>query len=504
MNILSIHYLIFLAISVAVYYVLPKTVQWCWLLIISLTFFVASCGWQMVPYLLFGVMVTYFGATAIGKTEDPKKKKTILVITLVLTLGELSFLKYLNFFPETGNAIASLLGKGAPFETISILAPIGVSYYTLAIVGYVLDVYWGTYEAQKNPFKHMLFTCYFPQMISGPVTRYGQMRRELFEGRKFDYTAVTFGAQRILWGFFKKLLIAENLSPFVELIFGDVHAYAGTDLIIATVCYAFYIYADFSGCMDIVLGSSELFGVKLPENFERPFFSVTISEFWRRWHISLGVWFKENLLYPVLKSDTWQKIRKFCKKKWGKKAAKSIPTYLGLCVLWLSIGFWHQGSWLYLLASGMIPGAYLMLSDALEPTFKAWGDKFHFNRESLAYRLLARVRTVGLVCTIFFVVNCGSIPGWIDALGHLFTNFGLLAWFPTIWVRKGIFVVPGLALLVVLYVSIRQESGHNVRQELAEKSLPVRWFIYIAMILAVLLLSPDLTEGLGGFIYAQF
>ena len=504
MNILSIYYLIFLAISVAVYYALPKAVQWCWLLIISLIFFVTSCGWQMLPYLLFGILVTWFGAAAIAKTKDPKKKKTLLVITLVLTLGELFFLKYLNFFPSTGNAIASLFGRGAPFETISILAPMGVSYYTLAIIGYVLDVYWGTYPAQGNVAKHALFTCYFPQMVSGPVTRYGQMRKELFAGKEFDYTAVTFGAQRILWGYFKKLLIAENLVGFVEMIFGNYHNYAGTDMIIATICYAFYIYADFSGCMDIVLGSSELFGVKLPENFQRPFFSLTIGEFWRRWHISLGVWFKEYLLYPLLKSDTWQTIHDTARKKWGRKASKSIPTYLGLCVLWLSIGFWHQGSWLYLVASGMIPGAYLMLSDALEPKLKAWGDRLHFNRGSLAYRLFARVRTVLLVCTIFFVVNCGTVANWIAALGHLFTNFGILAWFPTIWVRKGIFVVPGLALLVVLFVSIRQESGHSVRQELAQKPLAVRWFIYIAMILAVLLLSPDMTEGAGGFIYAQF
>lgn len=504
MNILSIYYLIFLAISVAVYYVLPKAVQWCWLLIISLTFFVTSCGWQMIPYLLFGILVTWLGAMAISKTQDPQKRKRILVITLVLTLGELSFLKYLNFFPSTVNAIAGLFGKGEIFETISILAPIGVSYYTLAIVGYVLDVYWGTHPAQKNPAKHALFTCYFPQMISGPVTHYGQMRTQLFEGRTFDYTAVTFGAQRILWGYFKKLLVAENLSPFVEMIFSDYRNYAGTDMIIATVCYAFYLYTDFSGCMDIVLGSSEMFGVKLPENFQRPFFSLTIGEFWRRWHISLGVWFKEYLLYPLLKGDTWQKIRIRSKEKWGKKASKSVPTYLGLCVLWLSIGFWHQGSWLYVVASGMIPGAYLMLSDALAPRFKAWGDKLRFNRETLAYRLFARVRTFLLVCTIFFVVNCGTVANWIAALGHLFTNFGIFAWFPTVWVRKGIFVVPGLALLLILYVSIRQEAGHNVRRELAEKPLVLRWLVYIALILAVLLLSPDLTEGAGGFIYAQF
>ena len=177
---------------------------------------------------------------------------------------------------------------------------------------------------------------------------------------------------------------------------------------------------------------------------------------------------------------------------------------MGLCVLWLSIGFWHQGSWLYVVASGMIPGAYLMLSDALEPKFKAWGDRLPFNRETLAYRLFARVRTFLLVCTIFFVVNCGTVTNWLAALWHLVTNFGILAWFPTVWVRKGIFVVPGLALLLILYVSIRQEAGHNIRQELAEKPLVLRWLVYIAMILAVLLLSPDITEGAGGFIYAQF
>ncbi len=504
MNILSIYYLIFLAFSVAVYYLIPKKVQWCWLLIVSMAFFVMGCGWKMVAYLLFGVLVTWFGARAISRTQDPKKRKHLLVITLLLTLGELAFLKYLNFFPATGNFIAGLLGKGAPFQTISILAPMGVSYYTLAIVGYVLDVYWESHPMQPNPLKHMLFTCYFPQMISGPVTRYGSMREQLFAERSFDYKNVTFGIQRIFWGYFKKLLIAENLIGFVQMIYTEYWAYTGSDLLVATVCYAFYLYGDFSGCMDIVLGSSEMFGIKLPENFQRPFFSQTIDEFWRRWHISLGAWLKDYLLYPVLKSDTWQRIRKFSKKKWGKKAAKSIPTYLGLCVLWVTVGFWHQGSMKYVLGSGILPGAYLMLGDALAPAFKKLTSTLKINTETFVYRLFGRVRTFCLACTIFFMTNSPTIRDAGLTIQHALTNFGVFAWIETVMVRKGIFLVPGAALMVVLLVSMLEEKGHDVREMLASKNIILRWFVYIAVIFAVLLLSPDLTGGFGEFLYAQF
>ncbi len=504
MNILSIYYLIFLAAAVTVYYLLPQKIQWCWLLAVSGAFFVLSCGWAMIPYLLFGVLAAWLGARVIEKTEDTRKKKHLLALTLVLILGELYFLKYMNFIPVTVNVIASFLGKGAPFSTFSILAPIGMAYYTLSLVGYVLDVYWGSYAPQKNPLKMTLFACYFPQMISGPVTRYAPLHQELFGGCRFDYTAVTFGAQRMLWGYFKKLLIAENLIPFIRMIFGEYWLYAGSDLVFATICYAFYLYADFSGCMDIVLGSSELFGIHLPENFRRPFFACTFDEFWRRWHMSMGVWFKEYLLYPLLRTRAWQKLRKFSKKKWGKKASKAIPTYLGLYILWLTIGFWHQGSWKFVISSGFIPGTYLILGDFLQDFNKKLRERLHVNTAGLPYRLFGRVRTFLLMCTVFFVNNSVSTLDALASVKHAAANFRPLAFLSTISERVGIFAVPVTALLVVLGVSMLQESGHNVRRELAEKPLVLRWLVYLALLFAVLLLSPDLTAGFGEFMYAQF
>ncbi|KAA3387769.1 MBOAT family protein, partial [Akkermansia muciniphila] len=301
-SITSFSFFVFLALAVLVYYCIPSKIRWCWLLISSAIFFVLSSGWEMIPYLLYGIVVTYTGAWLIQyKCKTDRQRKIVLIITLILTLIELVVLKYLNFFIATGNVFGKLFHLNIGLTSLSMIAPIGISYYTLSIIGYVIDVYRQTIAAQKNPFKFALFTCYFPQLVSGPITRYGEMEPQFFGKRTFDPKRIQFGLERMLWGLFKKLVISDRLAIIVSTVYADFYNYNGFYILFAVFIFAFRLYADFSGCMDIVLGASEIFGITLPENFDTPFFSETISEFWRRWHITLGLWSKDYILYPLLK-----------------------------------------------------------------------------------------------------------------------------------------------------------------------------------------------------------
>lgn len=208
--------------------------------------------------------------------------------------------------------------REAVFKTVQAAAPLGISFYTLSLLGYLFDVYYEIGKPQKNFLKFALFGFYFPVIISGPILRYRDVEQELYAPHKFDYHKFTYGLQRMLWGFFKKLVIAERLAVVVNTIYGDTDTYRGFYIAIAAIGFAFQLYADFSGGMDIVIGLSEALGIPLAENFDRPFFSKSIQEFWRRWHITLGAWLKDYLFYPLLRSKAFTKLQTDCKRSSGK------------------------------------------------------------------------------------------------------------------------------------------------------------------------------------------
>ena len=218
----------------------------------------------------------------------------------------------------------------------------------------MIDVYYGIGKPQQNFLKLALYGMYFPVIISGPILKYREHGEQFFEPHAFDYKQVTFGLQRMLWGFFKKLVIAERLGIFVDTVYGDYMGYPGAYIWAATICYAFQLYTDFSGCMDIVLGMSECFGIYLPENFQTPFFAKSVAEYWRRWHITLGIWMKEYVFYPVLRSAFFTNVNKSFKKRFGKKKGKQYATFGAMFILWLTVGIWHGGDWKFVIGSGLL------------------------------------------------------------------------------------------------------------------------------------------------------
>ena len=243
------------------------------------------------------------------------------------------------------------------------------------MIGYLVDIYRGACKAQKNIFKCALFMSYFPILTSGPFIKYSEIEKDLYSGHKFNYERMCSGLVRTLWGVFKVLVVSQRVGMFVDAVYGDINTYSGIFIMAAFLLFTVQLYTNFSGSIDIIMGISQIIGIKLPENFNVPFASKTITELWRRWHITLGGWLRDYIFYPLLKSDFMQNLNKKCKKKFGKNIGKKIPLYLSMLIMWILIGIWHEGSYKFIIGSGILQFIYIFLEDILEPVSKKINDK---------------------------------------------------------------------------------------------------------------------------------
>lgn len=308
MTITSFAYLLFLAAGVFIYYLIPRKWQWVELLGLSILFYCIVATPYTLIYVLIATAAVYFATAFLEK--GGRKAATAGVIAVVINA--------VLWFALKGYALWAPLFQVMGITVKAPVAALGMGYYTLQAVGYILDCYWGNSRPLKNPLQLLLFLCFFPQMITGPISRFHELE-DMYEGRGLSYQNLTYGAQRILWGFFKKLVLAERVGVLVTAIWGDPWQYNGFYRWIAFVAFPLQLYADFSGCIDIALGTAELFGIRLPENFNSPFFSRTTQEFWQRWHITLGTWTKDYILYPVLNVVLCRSFPAFCRKSGGRK-----------------------------------------------------------------------------------------------------------------------------------------------------------------------------------------
>lgn len=324
----SFEFIAFFLIVLIGYYLIFPNLRWIWLLAASFYFYTKASP-HFLPYILSSVAVIYASSRMIGYldsrkasyfqknelTKDEKKaynkhctrnKKIFCATGIILNVGMLAFTKYFNFVGESVSAIT-----GGTFTALDIIVPLGISFYTFQSTGYLIDVYRGMYEPQKNPMKYALFILFFPQIMQGPIGRYNDLAPQLFEPCKFDYDRLKSGLVRMLWGFFKKMVIADRAALLVNTVFDNWKPYSGAVIWAAVFLYAVQLYADFSGYMDIALGAGEALGIRLSENFRTPYFSKSTAEFWRRWHITLGTWFRDYLFYPIIRTKLFQIVRTF-------------------------------------------------------------------------------------------------------------------------------------------------------------------------------------------------
>lgn len=509
MGITSFYFLCFFAGILIIYYSIPKRWQWRFLLLCSAAYYLLTNNGILICYPVLSVAVSYLGIRAMTRTEEEKKRKTALAAVLIVNLGILFVLKYINFGIYTFNGIAGFFGASGPvLHGFHFPIPLGVSFYTFSLLGYVIDVYYGIAKPQPDLAKFALYGMYFPVMISGPILRYRECGGQFFEAHAFDYGRVTRGMQRMLWGFFKKLVIAERLRTLVDTVYGQYWDYPGAYIWIATICYAFQLYTDFSGCMDIVLGMSESLGLTLPENFKTPFFAKSVAEYWRRWHITLGVWMKEYVFYPLLRTRFFTELNKTWRQKFGKKRGKQYATFAAMFLLWFTVGVWHGGAWKYVIGSGLLHWFYIVMEELLEEPCARLLEKLHIDTKGKFIGGVRILRTFFLVCIgdLFFRADSvgaalamlkGAVTVWNpDILWNgALTGLGLDA------IELGIAVI---SLLLLLLVSCLQQKG-SVRDGIAGKSLPLRWFIWYALLFYVILFGcygPEYSAA--EFIYQGF
>lgn len=312
MGITSIDYFIFLIISLIIYYLIPLKYRWLCLVAYSAFFFLNESNLWTGLFLLICIVITYIITLIMSGDREDKKK--YLKLGLIVNIVMLIIFKYSNFFIDNLNVSAEYLGITLGIPRIEFDAPLGISFYSFTAMGYILDCYWGTSKNDKYLPHTALFIGYYPQLVSGPITRRNQVD---FENKSISFKNLYFGTLRILWGIFKKIVISSRLKMIVDAIYSDINNYTGLYIWVAAALFVFELYTDFSGCMDIVLGTSECYGIILPENFRQPLFATTVQEFWQRWHITLGAWFREFILFPVMNTNFIVGIENYYKKKYS-------------------------------------------------------------------------------------------------------------------------------------------------------------------------------------------
>lgn len=502
MDITSLVFLTFVAISLIIYWVTPRGYQWIVLLVDSLIFYFSNSISYTFLYLLVSVMSVWVATIFFSTSQsDNRKKKYVLISVIILNVAMLAVLKYTNL------AINTLrIFKITELNNVTWIASLGISFYTLQIVAYLLDAYWGVVAIERNPLKLLLFTSYFPAILSGPINRFEDLGPQLFADHRFDYADVTDGMKRIALGMFKKLAISNRMAVIVDMLWNNVEVYHGVWIWIAVFGYVIQLYTDFSGCMDIVIGVSACFGIRLTENFRAPLFSKNIQEFWQRWHITLGQWLRDFIMNPILKSAAMIKMADWSKKKFGKKKGKKIPVYIAMLPVWLLMGLWHGNSWKYILGEGLWFWLAIVAGQLLEPWFVKLKTVFKI-RDGRLWKLWQIVRTniIFAIGTLFF-----RAASFTDALYRLRCSVGVNMSVQLI--KQTIMDAMGtlgplnsfLLFLSVIGVCIYDGflyKNNDLLHSLKHRCFVVRWAVYMCMVLSI---CAAYSSGNQVFAYAQF
>jgi len=525
----SYGFLGFAALLISVYYLVPRRCQWGLLLAASyLFYFIAGPGY--VPYLLVTTVTTWLAGLLIGRnagrqsaylkehkedlSKDEKKaykaaQKRVrarwVAACLLLNIGILAVVKYTNFFLSNVNGVLNALGR-TELSFVTLALPMGISFYTFQAAGYLIDVYRGKYPAEQNPFRFALFVSFFPLLIQGPISRFDELGRTLYQEHTFDSRTVCSGLQRVLWGYFKKMVVADRILAAVSTIISDTDVYSGAYVFVGMVFYTLELYADFTGGIDITIGVAEAMGITVQENFHRPYFSKSLKEYWRRWHISMCSWFREYLFYPVSTSRGMQRFSKFARGRFGEAVGRRLPVYVSSFVVWLATGIWHGASWNFA-AWGLANWAVLMLSEELEPLYRRFHDRFPVDGKR-GYKLFQVGRTFLLVCVLNIFDCYPTLSVTAAMLGSLLTarNWSIL-WDGSLMALglSGLdYAILAAGTLLMLGVSLVQRAG-SVREKIRTLRYPVRFVIWYGLFLAILLMG---AYGIGydasQFIYNQF
>ena len=526
MAITSISFIIFVTCAILFFMVFPSKYRWISLLISSGIFYLLS-DYRCAVFMLVSVFTVWICSKNITnnfnceeqqlqqvtdkkekkeiKKQNKKKRKMYLLIALFVNIGLLIFFKAVKFWNIP--VISFLLDE----ETKSIVMPLGISYYTFSVVGYLLDVYWKRYKYEPSFGRFLGWAMYFPHIIQGPISRYNLLGAELKKELPLKWKNFKFGMELILWGCFKKLVVADRLSIFVNSVLNHENSYEilETGIISALVMIfdALMIYTDFSGYVDIVTGISQIFGVELERNFNRPFMSKTVPEFWRRWHMSLGSWFKDYVYYPISVSPACKGLSKKLKGKVSDRIISIIVTLIPVMCTWILTGLWH-GTGMGYLMWGIYYGILIAMSVLFTPQVVAFQKKCGINTESLSWRIFQRIKIFCIFMGGRLLANPIGVTTRLRIIRSIFKDFVHGKWWSKSVYSYGLnatnFWIIIFSAILLIVVAILQEKG-SVREMFERQDFVFKVVVLTVAVYVVFLLGVYGTQfNVGSFMYQQF
>lgn len=517
---------IFLPLSILLYAVAPKRFRWAALLGTSLLF-LWHLSRQLTLMFLASALVVYacgLGIEALIARRDrliaegtPKKEarascrrrmRLVLAAGIVANLLMLFLSKYLAFFCEITGAVLVPFGVDAPIGIPPIGAPIGISFYTLMAISYLSDVYRGSIPADHHLGRLMLYLCFFPQIMEGPICRYGQTAEALYAGEPIKRGKLYEGALRILYGMAKKIIIADRLNLLVETVFDGKAAYDGGIIAFAAILYTIQLYCDFSGAMDVALGVGRIFNVGLSENFRQPFFSRTASEFWQRWHITLGAWFKDYVYYPISLSKGYKRLTSAARKACGNRYGPLLSGGIALFCVWFLNGLWHGAGMQYLFF-GMYYFVIIMAGGLIEPVAQDLSERWGIDRAHAPYRVFQTLRTLVVIFVGELFFRAKGLPRGVELFSTLVGSFSLESFADGTFLALGLdghdLLISAAMLVLVLAIGVARECGKGICKPAASLPIPARWSVLIGLFLLIVVFG---AYGYGYApvdpLYAQF
>ncbi len=512
MNLYSLEFLIFLVLLFILYYTVFRKKQWVCLLLFSIVFYAFS-GVTNLIFIVITALTVYAGARVMQYFSDDyrnskrdksfdravkkkikaameNKRRIVLWMVILINFGMLALLKYWNPFSE------------------GFVIPLGISFYIFISIAYLVDIYFEKYDAETNVFKFLLFISFFPQLIQGPINRYDKMKGQLYVNRGLDWSQCRKALILILFGLLKKYAIANLLVDFIAQILDSPGSdIPGSAIVLGILLYSAQQYADFSGGIDMVIGIAELFGIEMMPNFRQPYFSVSLGDFWRRWHISLGAWMRDYVFYPFAITKPMQKLGKWTKKHMGGHFGRVLPASIANIVVFFLVGIWHGAQW-HFIFWGLYNGIVIALGDICSPVFEWIIAKLHINVKSRAFHIFRIIRTFIIVNIGWYFDRIYDIRDCFMCMKNTLLNFqlgqlGVYIEPMFVTVPRKAFVIAGISMIFVLVNSLIKEKGKDTIVLLDKCPLVVRWGIYYAMMFLVLC-SFSFAIGAGGFMYANY
>jgi len=475
----SIDFALFLPIVFVIYWFLVNKnirVQNGFIVVASY-FFYACWDWRFLFLILFSTLTDYIVGLYLNRDYSPKKRKIILAISIVVNLSFLGFFKYCNFFIENFIDVFRLFGSELNIQTLKIILPVGISFYTFQTMSYTIDIYRKRIKATSDFIAFAAFVGFFPQILSGPIERAANLLPQFCAKRTFDYQKAVDGLRQMLWGLFKKVVIADTAAIYVNQIFEQSTTLSGSTLAVGVVLFSFQIYADFSGYSDIAIGTARLFGINLRQNFSYPNFSRSVPEFWRRWHISLSSWFRDYLYIPLggSKGNMWMKIR-------------------NVFIIFLVSGFWHGANWTFICWGGL--NAIYMLPSMIRKTNRKYLDVV------AQEKLLPSLQDVFNIFLTFILITFSRIFFRSSDMAQAFQFVKSI--FSSSFFETVTIAIPATLLIFIAFFTVVEWIGRSQQHGLERFGLKwkkgFRWLLYFVLVVLILAFSGNAQE----FFYFQF